>query len=90
MQKHAISGSFIYGDSTNCLPKDSSSRPCLLQQENLNGSYGDFSWEYSLFAPHDTAWLIEAMGGNKMFVADLTISSTMNIFFRGEEPSLQV
>jgi len=90
MQKRAMNGSFIYGDPANCSPKDNSSRACSLTQDNTNGFYESSSWEYSFFAPHDTAWLIEAMGGNESFVRRLDHFFEAGYYLAGNEPSFQV
>jgi putative alpha-1,2-mannosidase len=64
-QKRFPNGTFSFQDPANCSPRDSDdSRACSLQWSNQNGFYESSSWEYSWFAPHDTAQLIELMGGN--------------------------
>lgn len=72
------------------LPKDNSDHTCSLQQENRNGFYEGSSWEYSFFVPHDTAWLIEAMGGNKTFGDRLDHFFGDGYYLAGNEPSFQV
>lgn len=64
MQKRFMNGSFAFTDPINCSPNDQGSRDCSLQDDNVNGFYESSSWEYSWFAPHDTAHLVELMGGN--------------------------
>lgn len=64
MQKRFPNGTFTYTDPTDCSPLDNSSRSCSLQDDNVVGFYESSSWEYSWFVPHDTAHLIELMGGN--------------------------
>lgn len=64
MQKRRPDGSFEYSDPINCSPQNQGSRSCSLEADNINGFYESSAWEYSWFAPHDTAHLIELMGGN--------------------------
>ena len=65
MQKRRPNGTFVYEDPIDCSPQDTNtSRSCSLQDDNENGFYESSSWEYSCFAPHDTAYLVELMGGN--------------------------
>jgi putative alpha-1,2-mannosidase len=90
MQKRAMNGSFIFGGPTDCSPKDNSSRSGSLQQENVSGFYESSSWEYSFFAPHDTAWLIEEMGGNKTFVDRVDHFFEDGYYLAGNDPSFQV
>ncbi|KAG6866373.1 hypothetical protein C0991_005294 [Blastosporella zonata] len=71
MQKRFSNGTFAFTNPINCSPNDNSSRSCSLQSDNVNGFYESSSWEYSWFAPHDTAHLIELMGGNATFVKRL-------------------
>ncbi|THH13167.1 hypothetical protein EW146_g7023 [Bondarzewia mesenterica] len=90
MQKRFMNGSFAYTDPVDCSPNDSdSSRACSLQQTNLNGFYESSSWEYSWFAPHDTAHLIELMGGNSTFVKRLDHFFDAGYYLAGNEPSFQ-
>ncbi|KDQ27557.1 glycoside hydrolase family 92 protein [Pleurotus ostreatus PC15] len=71
-QKRFMNGSFAFQDPSNCSPNDKNdTRSCSLQGDNLNGFYESSSWEYSWFAPHDTAHLIQLMGGNDTFVKRL-------------------
>ena len=73
-QKRFSNGTFSYTDPTDCSPNDkNSSRPCSLQGNNNVGFYESSSWEYSWFAPNDTAHLINLMGGN---VSALSSKST--------------
>lgn len=65
MQKRFPNGTFATGDPADCSPKDQQqSRECSLQSDNTVGFYESSSWEYSWFAPHDTAHLVTLMGGN--------------------------
>jgi len=73
MQKRFSNGSFAPEDPADCSPNDKQkSRVCNLDGSNSVGFYEASSWEYSWFAPHDTAHLITLMGGN---VSDLITSS---------------
>jgi len=65
MQKRYANGTFAPEDPADCSLKDTQkSRVCVLQSDNAVGFYESSSWEYSWFAPHDTAHLIILMGGN--------------------------
>ncbi|THU96772.1 glycoside hydrolase family 92 protein [Dendrothele bispora CBS 962.96] len=90
MQKRFSNGTFAFQDPTNCSPKDQNdSRSCSLQSDNVNGFYESSSWEYSWFAPHDTAHLIELMGGNDTFVKRLDHFFDAGYYLAGNEPSFQ-
>ncbi|EAU91164.2 glycosyl hydrolase [Coprinopsis cinerea okayama7 len=89
-QKRYPNGTFAYTDPTNCSPKDKNeTRPCSLQGSNTNGFYESSSWEYSFFAPHDTAYLIDIMGGNETFVKRLDHFFDEEYYLAGNEPSFQ-
>jgi len=88
-QKRRPDGSFVYTDPINCSPQDNSSRECSLQGDNEVGFYESSSWEYSWFAPHDTAHLIQLMGGNDTFVKRLDHFFEAGYFNVGNEPSFQ-
>ena len=76
-------GTFSYTDPIDCSSQDPVSQECSLQQDNTSGFYESSSWEYSWsvsmllrvnllnknnrYAPRDTAYLIELMGGNPTF-----------------------
>ncbi len=65
MQKRFPNGTFAPNDPTDCSPNDQQqSRECSLQSDNTVGFFESSSWEYSWFAPHDTAHLVTLMGGN--------------------------
>ncbi|KAF9264108.1 glycoside hydrolase family 92 protein [Marasmius fiardii PR-910] len=90
MQKRFSNGTFAFQDPTNCSPKDTNnSRSCSLQGNNVNGFYESSSWEYSWYAPHDTAHLIELMGGNDTFVKRLDHFFDAGYYLAGNEPSFQ-
>jgi glycosyl hydrolase family 92 len=65
MQRRFPNGTFAPEDPADCSPRDQQqSRECSLQSDNTVGFYESSSWEYSWFAPHDTAHLVTLMGGN--------------------------
>ncbi|KAF9527365.1 glycoside hydrolase family 92 protein [Crepidotus variabilis] len=89
-QKRYSNGTFFYNDPTHCSPKDSDpDRACSLQGNNLNGFYESSSWEYSWYAPHDTAYLIKLMGGNETFVKRLDHFFEKGYYLAENEPSFQ-
>ncbi|KAH9946931.1 glycoside hydrolase family 92 protein [Amylocystis lapponica] len=87
-QKRFTNGSFAYTDPIDCSPADTSTtRQCSLTDGNEVGFYESSSWEYSYFAPHDMAHVIELMGGNETFVERLTHFFDANYYNVGNEPS---
>jgi predicted alpha-1,2-mannosidase len=88
-QKRRSDGSFVYTNPTDCSPQDNTNRECSLQGDNEVGFYESSSWEYSWFAPHDTAYLIKLMGGNDTFVKRLDHFFDAGYFNVGNEPSFQ-
>ncbi|KAJ7594497.1 glycoside hydrolase family 92 protein, partial [Mycena floridula] len=89
-QKRFMNGSFAFTDPANCSPNDSNQdRPCSLESSNVNGFYESSSWEYSWYAPHDTAHLIELMGGNETFVKRLDHFFNAGYYLASNEPSFQ-
>ncbi|KAL0956653.1 hypothetical protein HGRIS_002785 [Hohenbuehelia grisea] len=89
-QKRFMNGSFAFQNPINCSPNDKNdTRPCSLQGNNINGFYESSSWEYSWFAPHDTAHLIDLMGGNATFVKRLDHFFNAGYYLAGNEPSFQ-
>ncbi|KAF5355492.1 hypothetical protein D9758_006356 [Tetrapyrgos nigripes] len=90
MQKRFSNGTFAFTDPANCSPNDKNeSRSCSLQGDNVNGFYESSSWEYSWYAPHDTAHLIELMGGNETFLDRLDHFFDKGYYLAGNEPSFQ-
>ncbi|KAF8513341.1 glycoside hydrolase family 92 protein [Hysterangium stoloniferum] len=90
MQKRFPNGTFSFQDPVNCSPKDKNqNRECSLQGDNENGFYESSSWEYSNFAPHDTAHLITLMGGDTTFVKRLDHFFKEGYYQAGNEPSFQ-
>jgi len=60
-----------------------------LQGGNVNGFYESSSWEYSWYAPHDTAHLVDLMGGNGTFITRLDHFFDKGYYLAGNEPSFQ-
>ncbi|KAF9467382.1 glycoside hydrolase family 92 protein [Collybia nuda] len=89
-QKRFSNGTFAFNNPVDCSPNDKNdTRACSLQGSNENGFYESSSWEYSWFAPHDTAHLIELMGGNATFVKRLDHFFDAGYYLAGNEPSFQ-
>ncbi|THH33315.1 hypothetical protein EUX98_g870 [Antrodiella citrinella] len=89
-QKRYPNGTFFFTDPVDCSPNDKDdSRECSLQGDNEVGFYESSSWEYSWFAPHDTAHLITLMGGNNTFVKRLDHFFNAGYYLAGNEPSFQ-
>ncbi|KAJ6498071.1 glycoside hydrolase family 92 protein [Mycena vitilis] len=88
-QKRYSSGKFNFTDPKHCSPVDNVTTECSLQSDNENGFYESSSWEYSWFAPHDTAHLIELMGGNDTFIKRLDHFFSAGYYAAGNEPSFQ-
>ncbi|EMD37640.1 glycoside hydrolase family 92 protein [Gelatoporia subvermispora B] len=88
-QKRFMNGSFAYVDPIDCSPLDNSTRDCSLQDDNSVGFYEASSWEYSFFVPHDTAHLIQLMGGNETYVNRLDHFFSAGLFDPSNEPSFQ-
>ncbi|OAX37357.1 glycoside hydrolase family 92 protein [Rhizopogon vinicolor AM-OR11-026] len=89
MQKRYSNGTFYYTDPINCSPHATTSQDCSLQEDNTNGFYESSSWEYSWYAPHDTATLVELMGGNPTFGERLDRFFDGGYYLAGNEPSFQ-
>ncbi|KAF5322756.1 hypothetical protein D9619_001318 [Psilocybe cf. subviscida] len=90
MQKRYPNGTFSFQNPINCSPNDNSTtRACSLEGTNVNGFYESSSWEYSWYAPHDTAHLIDLMGGNATFVKRLDHFFNAGYYLAGNEPSFQ-
>ncbi|KIM45421.1 glycoside hydrolase family 92 protein [Hebeloma cylindrosporum] len=89
-QKRYPNGTFAYTNPIDCSPNDKNdTRPCSLQGNNVNGFYESSSWEYSWYAPHDTAHLIQLMGGNATFIKRLDHFFDAGYYLAGNEPSFQ-
>ncbi|KAF8502129.1 glycoside hydrolase family 92 protein [Russula emetica] len=90
MQKRFPNGTFAPEDPADCSPKDQQqSRECSLQSDNTVGFFESSSWEYSWFAPHDTAHLVTLMGGNATFIKRLDHFFDAGYYLPGNEPSFQ-
>ncbi|KAI0298528.1 glycoside hydrolase family 92 protein [Russula brevipes] len=91
MQKRFPNGTFAPEDPVDCSPHDqqADTRQCSLQSDNTVGFFESSSWEYSWFAPHDTAHLITLMGGNATFVKRLNHFFDAGYYLAGNEPSFQ-
>ncbi|KAG2131237.1 glycoside hydrolase family 92 protein [Suillus bovinus] len=90
MQKRLPNGTFYNTDPVNCSPKDTRNNPeCSLQEDNQSGFYESSSWEYSWYAPHDTGYLVELMGGNTTFTNRLDHFFEAGYYQAGNEPSFQ-
>lgn len=92
MQKRFANGTFAPGDPTDCSPNDKqvNTRQCSLQSGNTVGFYEASSWEYSWFAPHDTAHLITMMGGNVSDRFPPTCTSPLPVDIGDTDPVLTV
>ncbi|KAF8160642.1 glycoside hydrolase family 92 protein [Crassisporium funariophilum] len=89
-QKRFPNGTFAFNSPVDCSPNDKNdTRSCSLQGNNVNGFYESSSWEYSWYAPHDTAHLIDLMGGNVLSYTELTPMSQAGYYLAGNEPSFQ-
>ena len=92
VQQRRTNGTFRYVDPTTCSPIDNNqNHACSLQQSNTYGIYETSSWEYSLFAPHDTAGLINLLeGGDRaQFIARVDQFFAKDLYYAGNEPSFQ-
>ncbi|SPO20580.1 uncharacterized protein UTRI_00056 [Ustilago trichophora] len=88
VQRRFANGTFNPTDPTFCSPLDNnSSHACSLQAENDFGVYESSSWEYSLYAPHDRAGLVELLGGKVTFEKRLDHFFSKGYFAPGNEPS---
>ncbi|SNX81309.1 uncharacterized protein MEPE_00014 [Melanopsichium pennsylvanicum] len=88
VQRRFANGTFNPTDPTFCSPLDhNSSHACSLQAENDFGVYESSSWEYSFYAPHDKAGLVNLLGGKAMFEKRLDHFFNKGYFAPGNEPS---
>ncbi|GAA94074.1 glycoside hydrolase family 92 protein [Mixia osmundae IAM 14324] len=89
-QQRLPNGSFILRDPRICSPLDTNAtRSCSLQQGTSDGFYEASSWEYSFFAPHDMAGLIDltAQGNRTEFIRRLDYFFDQGLFDPSNEPS---
>jgi putative alpha-1,2-mannosidase len=91
VQRRYPNGTFGDVDPTVCSPVDDAPRSCSLQQENVWGVYETSAWEYSLYAPHDYAGLIDliAKGDKAEFTRRVDKFFEAGLFYSGNEPSFQ-
>lgn len=90
MQKRFPNGTFDNTNPIDCSPLDpDENRECSLTRDNTVGFYESSSWEYSFFAPHDVAHLIDLMGGDATFVSRANHFFKKGYFAPGNEPSFQ-
>ena len=91
VQKRYTNGTFTNVDPTICSPIDTGGHSCSLQQENVFGVYETSAWEYSLFAPHDYAGLIDLLsnGDKDAFARRVDKFFDAGLFYSGNEPSFQ-
>ncbi|EST09643.1 Glycosyl hydrolase family 92 [Kalmanozyma brasiliensis GHG001] len=88
VQRRYANGTFQPTDPTFCSPLDTNqSHACSLQAENDFGVYESSSWEYSFYAPHDRAGLVELMGGKATFEKRLDHFFDKGYYGPGNEPS---
>ncbi|KAL4067290.1 glycoside hydrolase family 92 protein [Scleroderma yunnanense] len=88
LQRRYPNGTFFTTDPTICSPLDKN-HTCFLGEGDPNGFYETSSWEYSWYAPHDTAHLIELMGGADTFLRRLDYYFEAGFYQAGDEPSFQ-
>ncbi|KAK0544025.1 hypothetical protein OC844_007515, partial [Tilletia horrida] len=95
VQKRRVDGSFVYVDPTFCSPVDTANdHYCSLQQENFFGTYESSSAEYSFWAPHDGAGIVNLTSSSPdEFVRrldDFFEGSGGSLYNVGNEPSFEV
>ncbi|EGG07512.1 family 92 glycoside hydrolase, partial [Melampsora larici-populina 98AG31] len=89
-QRRDENGEFYYTDPKACSPKDPvKGRSCYFDWTDSTGFYESSPWEYSLYAPHDTAHLIELHGGKEIFAKRLDHFFDAGYYSAGNEPSFQ-
>lgn len=88
VQKRFANGTFFPTDPIACSPQDTKNdRSCSLQQQNVVGTYESSPWEYSFYAPHDGAGLVELLGGAQTFEKRLDHFFEKGYYLPGNEPS---
>lgn len=87
MQRRYPNGTFAFSPPDACSPVDPVSHSCARGTDNDVGFYESSSWEYSFFAPHSVATLVDLMGGNDTFVDRVDHYFSTGYFFAGNEPS---
>lgn len=86
-QRRYPNGTFAFSPPDACSPVDPVSHSCARGTDNDVGFYESSSWEYSFFAPHSVATLVELMGGNDTFVNRVNHYFSAGYFLAGNEPS---
>ncbi|KAK0437837.1 glycosyl hydrolase family 92-domain-containing protein [Armillaria borealis] len=86
-QRRYPNGTFAFSPPDACSPVDPVSHSCARGTDNNVGFYESSSWEYSFFAPHSVATLVELMGGNDTFVDRVNHYFSARYFLAGNEPS---
>ncbi|GAC94247.1 glycosyl hydrolase [Pseudozyma hubeiensis SY62] len=85
LQARNEDGSWAYQDPRRCSP---ALEPfgCFLDRGEGHDFYEASSWQYSFFAPHDMAQVVELMGGSKRFVERYKHMWSMGYADIGDEP----
>ncbi|THH32410.1 hypothetical protein EUX98_g1756 [Antrodiella citrinella] len=89
-QRRFANGTFAFSPPDAYSPIDPVSHSCARGTDNDVGFYESSSWEYSFFAPHSMATLVNLMGGNDTFISRLDHYFSKGYFFAGNEPSFAV
>ncbi|KAJ7472327.1 glycosyl hydrolase family 92-domain-containing protein [Mycena galericulata] len=85
-QRRYPNGTFAFSPPNACSPVDPVSHSCARGTDNDVGFYESSSWEYSFFAPHSMATLVELMGGPETFVTRVDHYFAEPYFLAGNEP----
>lgn len=67
LQAREEDGSWAYQDPRRCSPA-LEPMACFLDRGEGHDFYEASSWQYSLFAPHDTATVVSLMGGHRRYI----------------------
>ncbi|GJE97619.1 glycoside hydrolase family 92 protein [Phanerochaete sordida] len=86
-QRRFPNGTFAFSDPVACSPLDTVGHSCARGTDNNVGFYESSSWEYSFFAPHSMATMVELMGGNDTFISRVEHYFDKGYFLAGNEPS---
>ncbi|KAK0560031.1 hypothetical protein OC861_006435 [Tilletia horrida] len=96
VQKRRTDGTFVYTDPTFCSPADHAQQDhyCSLYQENIIGTYESSPAEYSFWAPHDGAGIVNLTSSSaNEFVRrldDFFEGPGGSLYQVGNEPSFEV
>ncbi|KAJ7604653.1 glycosyl hydrolase family 92-domain-containing protein [Roridomyces roridus] len=85
-QRRYPNGTFAFSPPNACSPIDPVSHSCARGTDNDVGFYESSSWEYSFFAPHSMATLVELMGGPTAFVSRVDHYFAAPYYLAGNEP----